>query len=205
MAELEADCDLYLARFEKPASFILPGGTVGVAHLHLALTVVRRAERSVWAAVRAYGTEPGDARGRGGVNPVTATHQPALRPPLRARRLRELLSGGDVLWAPGGGREQAPDGSADRRPAPCRAGRRSAEGGAQRRVTSPRTGAPGRARARAAAASGPDTASWAHCSPVTTPSKSGVLGEAEVDPRLQVGEPLLVRREQAGEGGSTKE
>ncbi|HEU5240812.1 MAG TPA: cob(I)yrinic acid a,c-diamide adenosyltransferase, partial [Ornithinibacter sp.] len=46
VAELEADCDRYLARLEKLRSFILPGGTVGAAHLHLALTVVRRAERS---------------------------------------------------------------------------------------------------------------------------------------------------------------
>ena len=108
MAELEADCDRYLARLEKLRSFILPGGTVGAAHL-LALTVVHRAERSVWAAVEAYGSEPGDARGQGGVNPVTATYlQPALRPPLRARTLREPRRGRAV--GPGGGREPAPDG-----------------------------------------------------------------------------------------------
>ena len=67
VAELEADCDRYLERLEKLRSFILPGGTPGAAHLHVALTVVRRAERSVWAAVEAYGTEPGDvARARAG-------------------------------------------------------------------------------------------------------------------------------------------
>ena len=94
--ELEADCDRYLERLEKLRSFILPGGTPGAAHLHVALTVVRRAERSVWAAVEAYGTEPGESRGHGGVNPLTATYLNRLsdllfvlarvRQPARGRR-----------------------------------------------------------------------------------------------------------------------
>ena len=110
MAELEADCDRYLARLEKLRSFILPGGTVGAAHLHLPLTVVRRAERSVWAAVEAYGTEPGDGRGEGGVNRVTATYLNRLSDLLFVLARCANLPGGDVLWAPGGGREQAPHG-----------------------------------------------------------------------------------------------
>jgi cob(I)alamin adenosyltransferase len=108
VAELEGDCDHYLARLEKLRSFILPGGTVGAAHLHLALTVVRRAERSVWAAVEVYGTEPGDARGEGGVNPVTAAYLNRLSDLLFVLARCANLPGGDVLWAPGGGREQAP-------------------------------------------------------------------------------------------------
>ena len=72
--ELEADCDTYLERVAPLRSFILPGGTLAAAHLHLALTVVRRAERSAWAAVQAYGTEPGTEKGTGGVNPLTATY-----------------------------------------------------------------------------------------------------------------------------------
>ena len=107
--ELETDCDHYLARLEKLRSFILPGGTPGAAHLHLALTVVRRAERSVWAAVQAYGTEPGDARGEGGVSLVTATYLNRLSDLLFVLARCANLPGGDVLWAPGGGREQAPD------------------------------------------------------------------------------------------------
>jgi cob(I)alamin adenosyltransferase len=110
VAELEADCDHYLARLEKLRSFILPGGSVGAAHLHLALTVVRRAERSVWASVEAYGSEPGDARGEGGVNPVTATYLNRLSDLLFVLARCANLPGGDVLWAPGGGREQGPDG-----------------------------------------------------------------------------------------------
>ena len=108
VAELEGDCDHYLARLEKLRSFILPGGTVGAAHLHLALTVVRRAERSVWAAVEAYGTEPGDVRGEGGVNPVTAAYLNRLSDLLFVLARCANLPGGDVLWAPGGGRERAP-------------------------------------------------------------------------------------------------
>ena len=109
VTELEADCDDYLTRLEKLRSFILPGGTAGAAHLHLALTVVRRAERSVWAAIEAYGTEPGEARGEGGVNPVTAMYLNRLSDLLFVLARCANLPGGDVLWAPGGGREEAPD------------------------------------------------------------------------------------------------
>ena len=105
---LEADCDRFNERLEKLRSFILPGGTPGAAHLHVALTVVRRAERSVWAAVEAYGTEPGDARGDGGVNPVTATYLNRLSDLLFVLARCANLPAGDVLWQPGGGREQAP-------------------------------------------------------------------------------------------------
>jgi cob(I)alamin adenosyltransferase len=106
--ELEADCDHYLEQLEKLRSFILPGGTAGAAHLHVALTVVRRAERSVWAAVEAYGTEPGAARGEGGVNPLTATYHNRLSDLLFVLARCANLPGGDVLWQPGGGREQPP-------------------------------------------------------------------------------------------------
>ncbi|WP_299441243.1 cob(I)yrinic acid a,c-diamide adenosyltransferase [uncultured Phycicoccus sp.] len=109
VAELEADCDRYLESLEKLRSFILPGGTPGSAYLHLALTVVRRAERSTWAAIETYGTEPGTARGEGGVNPTTATYLNRLSDLLFVlARTANVGAGGDVLWAPGGGREQAP-------------------------------------------------------------------------------------------------
>src|SRR5690606_15078791 len=58
VAELEADCDRYNEELQKLRSFILPGGTVAAAHLHVARTVVRRAERSAWAALEAYGDQP---------------------------------------------------------------------------------------------------------------------------------------------------
>ena len=90
VTELEADCDRYLEQLEKLRSFILPGGTPGAAYLHVALTVVRRAERSVWAAVEAYGTEPGESRGHGRGQPDDGDlPQPALGPALRAGPLRQ--------------------------------------------------------------------------------------------------------------------
>jgi cob(I)alamin adenosyltransferase len=101
--ELEAACDTYNEPLAKLRSFVLPGGTPGSAHLHVARTVTRRAERSTWAAIEAYGTGAD-----GGVNPLTATY---------LNRLSDLLfilsryanhvsaDSGDVLWQPGGGRD----------------------------------------------------------------------------------------------------
>jgi len=45
VARLEAEIDAMNARLEPLRSFILPGGTPLAAHLHLARTVSRRAER----------------------------------------------------------------------------------------------------------------------------------------------------------------
>lgn len=110
--ELEADCDRYNAELTKLRSFILPGGTPGSAHLHVARTVARRAERSAWAAVEAYGVEPAaeDAeRGEGGVSPLPAKYLNRLSDLLFIlARVANLEAGGDVLWQPGGGRAQAP-------------------------------------------------------------------------------------------------
>ncbi|MFX4285412.1 cob(I)yrinic acid a,c-diamide adenosyltransferase [Janibacter sp. G349] len=107
--ELEADCDRYLTQVEKLRSFILPGGTPGSAHLHHATTVVRRAERSAWAAREDYGTETADERGVGGVNPLTTTYLNRLSDLLFIlARVANLPIGGDVLWQPGGGREGRP-------------------------------------------------------------------------------------------------
>src|SRR5215510_949575 len=47
---LEGWCDEYNADLPKLRSFILNGGTPAAARLHVARTVVRRAERSAWAA-----------------------------------------------------------------------------------------------------------------------------------------------------------
>lgn len=110
--DLEADCDRYLTMVPPLRSFILPGGTVGAAHLHVSTTVVRRAERSTWAAIEAYGTEPGSERGAGGVNPLTATYLNRLSDLLfilaRVANLQRTPEPGDVLWQPGGGRAKPP-------------------------------------------------------------------------------------------------
>src|SRR4051812_37179934 len=55
VARLEAACDEYNERLEKLRSFILPGGTQGAALLHVARTIARRAERSTWTAIDAFG------------------------------------------------------------------------------------------------------------------------------------------------------
>ncbi len=90
---LEAMCDEYNARLEPLRSFVLPGGTPAAAHLHVARTVVRRAERSTWAALDMY---------HGGMNPLTATYLNRLSDLLFIlSRLANSSAGGDVLWQPG--------------------------------------------------------------------------------------------------------
>jgi len=91
---LEKACDEYNARLEKLNSFILPGGTPGAALLHVSRTIVRRAERHVWALLAEQ--------------PETTGKEPVLY----LNRLSDLLfilarianPGGDVLWQPGGNR-----------------------------------------------------------------------------------------------------
>jgi cob(I)alamin adenosyltransferase len=90
---LEGWCDSFNASLPKLTSFILPGGTPGAALLHVARTVVRRAERSGWRLVEADGER---------------TNVLAVR---YLNRLSDLLfvlgrvanPEGDVLWEPGGG------------------------------------------------------------------------------------------------------
>lgn len=91
---LEADCDRFNADLPSLRSFILPGGTPASALLHVARTVVRRAERASWRAYGAHGES---------MNEMAAHY---------LNRLSDLLfilarvcnPGGDVLWVPGGER-----------------------------------------------------------------------------------------------------
>jgi cob(I)alamin adenosyltransferase len=91
---LEDACDHYNAQLTKLNSFILPGGTPGAALLHVARTVTRRAERSVWSLL--------------GADPDRTSKECALY----LNRLSDLLfilsrvasPDGDVLWRPGGER-----------------------------------------------------------------------------------------------------
>jgi cob(I)alamin adenosyltransferase len=92
VTRLEGWCDEFNEGLPKLDSFILPGGTPGAAYLHVARTVARRAERSVWALLES------DAER---TNPLTAKY---------LNRLSDLLfilgraanPDGDVLWSPGG-------------------------------------------------------------------------------------------------------
>ncbi|EMF54272.1 MULTISPECIES: cob(I)yrinic acid a,c-diamide adenosyltransferase [Streptomyces] len=93
--KLEADCDRFNERLEKLRSFILPGGTPGAALLHQACTVVRRAERSTWAALEAHGED---------MNALTATYLNRLSDLLFILARTANKEVGDVLWVPGGER-----------------------------------------------------------------------------------------------------
>ena len=78
------------------------GGSAGSAYLHVATTVVRRAERSAWAAREAYGDEPAPDDAPGGVNPTTTQYLNRLSDLLFIlARHANLQAGGDVLWQPG--------------------------------------------------------------------------------------------------------
>jgi cob(I)alamin adenosyltransferase len=93
---LEAACDEYNAELAPLRSFVLPGGTPGSALLHVSRTVVRRAERSTWAALDEHGAS---------MNPLTATYLNRLSDLLFIlSRHANLAAGGDVLWKPGGER-----------------------------------------------------------------------------------------------------
>ncbi|WP_436759553.1 cob(I)yrinic acid a,c-diamide adenosyltransferase [Streptosporangium sp. V21-05] len=90
---LEARCDEFNECLTPLRSFILPGGTPAVAALHVARTVVRRAERTVWSALEAHDD----------VNPLTATYLNRLSDLMFI--LCRVASGGDeILWKPGGTR-----------------------------------------------------------------------------------------------------
>ena len=90
---LEAACDRYNEDLAALRSFVLPGGTPGSALLHVSRTIVRRAERSTWAALEAHGDS---------MNPLTATYLNRLSDLLFIlARHANLGAGGDVLWQPG--------------------------------------------------------------------------------------------------------
>ena len=94
VTRLEREIDTRNAGLKPLSSFVLPGGTAASAHLHLARTVVRRAEREITALMQ-----------REKVNPAALKY---------ANRLSDLLfvlarhcnarGKRDVLWVPGANR-----------------------------------------------------------------------------------------------------
>jgi cob(I)alamin adenosyltransferase len=92
---LERDCDQQNESLSTLRSFVLPGGTAGAALLHVARTIVRRAERSTWAALAVHGDT---------MNPLTARYLNRLSDLLFILARRANQSRGDVLWKPGGER-----------------------------------------------------------------------------------------------------
>ena len=102
---LERWCDEFSGPLPALTSFILPGGSMAAAQLHVARTVTRRAERSAWAAVELYGTEPvAEPDVPGGVNPLALTYLNRLSDLLFILARYANKENGDVLWVPGGER-----------------------------------------------------------------------------------------------------
>ena len=81
---LEAACDIYNGQLAALRSFVLPGGTPGASLLHVARTVVRRAERSTWAALDVHGNDDEPAH--------RSLPQQAQRPAVHPRPARQPRS-----------------------------------------------------------------------------------------------------------------
>jgi cob(I)alamin adenosyltransferase len=91
VGRLEGEIDAMNQTLAPLTSFILPGGDAGAAHLHLARTIVRRAERSAVAAAAAVS-----------LNPLALAYLNRLSDHIfvLARSLAGE-AGGDILWEPG--------------------------------------------------------------------------------------------------------
>ena len=95
---LEAWCDQYNADLPALRSFIINGGTPAAAHLHVARTVVRRAERSAWAAWEVHAES---------MNKLAITYLNRLSDLVFILARHANREAGDVLWVPGGERGTA--------------------------------------------------------------------------------------------------
>ena len=93
---LEGWCDQWNQDLPKLRSFILNGGTLAAAHLHVARTVCRRAERSAWTAYEEYGEA---------MNVLAITYLNRLSDLLFILARHANRENGDVLWVPGGERD----------------------------------------------------------------------------------------------------
>jgi cob(I)alamin adenosyltransferase len=92
---LEGWCDEFNADLPKLRSFILSGGTPLAAQLHVARTVIRRAERSAWAAYEVHGET---------MNPLAIKYLNRLSDLVFILARYGNRADGDVLWVPGGER-----------------------------------------------------------------------------------------------------
>ena len=90
---LERDIDGLNAKLSPLTSFVLPGGTLAAAHLHLARTICRRAERII-VELAAKPNEP--------VGDAAIQYMNRLSDFLFvASRFMNNNGAGDVLWVPG--------------------------------------------------------------------------------------------------------
>ncbi len=93
---LEQACDEFNASLPVLRSFVLPGGSAGSALLHTARTVVRRAERTTWAAMAQHGET---------MSPLPAQYLNRLSDLLFILARVANEPDGDLLWQPGGDRQ----------------------------------------------------------------------------------------------------
>jgi cob(I)alamin adenosyltransferase len=94
---LEGWCDEFNEDLSKLRSFVLSGGTPAAAALHVARTVIRRAERSAWAAFEEHGET---------MNPLAIRYLNRLSDLVFILARHANREKGDVLWVPGGERSQ---------------------------------------------------------------------------------------------------
>ncbi|HEX6920941.1 MAG TPA: cob(I)yrinic acid a,c-diamide adenosyltransferase [Actinomycetes bacterium] len=92
---LEREIDRFNEPLDELRSFVLPGGSPGAAQLHVARTVVRRAERATWAALSEHAET---------MNPLTARYLNRLSDLLFVLARHANRETGDVLWVPGANR-----------------------------------------------------------------------------------------------------
>jgi cob(I)alamin adenosyltransferase len=91
---LESACDRYNDALTPLTSFILPGGSPAAALLHVARTIARRAERTIWALIE---------RDAAATNELTAKYLNRLSDLLFILcRVANDNGAADVLWKPGG-------------------------------------------------------------------------------------------------------
>lgn len=96
VARLEADIDTLNAELSPLTSFVLPAGTPASAHLHLARTICRRAERVMVALAH----QPGERVGRPAIQYVNRLSDLLFV----AGRYANARGAADVLWVPGASR-----------------------------------------------------------------------------------------------------
>jgi cob(I)alamin adenosyltransferase len=92
---VEREIDHFNADLDKLRSFVLPGGSPQAAQLHVARTVVRRAERATWVAL---------AKHSASMNDLTAKYLNRASDLLFVLARYVNRERGDVLWVPGANR-----------------------------------------------------------------------------------------------------
>jgi cob(I)alamin adenosyltransferase len=89
---MEVEIDLYNLDLKPLRSFVMPGGNKTSALFHVARTIVRRAERRVWAAEN--------------TNPLVAQYLNRLSDLFFV--MARFYNENDVLWTPGGEEQHPP-------------------------------------------------------------------------------------------------